>query len=572
MDLHSIFLGFLITDFLSMAFIVVLWYQNRSRYNGLEWIMADYVLHFTCITLIFFRGIIPDFASIVLSNTLAILGGFLGIKGFAAFLGRKISPLFSYIYLPLFFVVQAYFCCFHSDLGMRNLNIAAAYLFVSVLSAVILFYPHPRTLRSFSRNTGIVFLMFATVNLVRVAYFFNSESHPDQAYFHSGTFEVFIAVSYQFVLLLLAFMIILMVNKRLIHDIMNEEQKMSVAYRAVPNAIVITRKRDGVVIDVNDGFECLSGYSKAEVLGHTSAEMHFWVSQEERETLLNELEKNKFVRNLEFNFQIKSGKKVVGQISAIRVQIEEEDCTLLVIDDITERINREIEISKSRDILKKLVVNLHTEHEIERINLASLIDNQLNQSLAVLRMNIGALKRGLRSGNAVTEELVKLVDDTYQQTGTTIERSLALMNNMRNEVLYLLGLVEAMNYSIEEIEKTSEILCSLHCEHSKIDADPQKASVIFSAFQELVNQILQVGNAQVLDIGLDKREGILYFSLGEDGNSFEAYFDDSRHGMALISELTEKLTLFNGTFRICKKGSRKTMITIEMADSENRIG
>lgn len=260
----------------------------------------------------------------------------------------------------------------------------------------------------------------------------------------------------------------------------------------------------------------------------------------------------------------------MGNLSCINISVDNQECMLLVINDVTEQKRAEREIKKSRDILKKLVVNLQTEHEIEKINLASQIDNSLNQSLAALRLNIGTLKKGLRSdGNVVSDKLMNLVDNTYSQAGTTIERSLSLMNNMRNEVLHLLGFVEAVTYSVEEIEKKGTVRCRFHCGLKKTEMDRNKSTVLFHILQEVLNHILQANQARRLEIVLDRKDELLLLTIIEDGNSFADYFGRNNDNSPL-HVMREKTALFNGILDVKQEGLF-TVISIKMKEKNSVV-
>ena len=62
-------------------------------------------------------------------------------------------------------------------------------------------------------------------------------------------------------------------RKRLEEALRESEGKFSKAFAASPEVIVISRLADGEIIEVNDAWEALSGYTREESLGKTSAEL-----------------------------------------------------------------------------------------------------------------------------------------------------------------------------------------------------------------------------------------------------------------------------------------------------------
>lgn len=566
-DLRTIFLNFIFTDFITLVFLIMLWFQNRNRYAGLELIAIGFVFNFLCIVLIFLRGNIPDLFSIVVSNTFGIISSFFNLLGLARFVGYKPNKSFNYIIIFVFILIHTYFTFVNPNLSVRSLNNAVGFLIFGLQTVWVLFQKTPQKLRQLTRNTGFIFIVFCLINIARIINFVvNGHNHTND-YFHTGYFETGISLSYQLTLLVMGFLIVLMINKRLTTDISQEERKLSIVYHSVPYAIIITRKNDGFVLDANEGMMRILGYKREEVLGKTTLELNIWEQIQDREKLISELFQKNKSGELEFRFRKKSGELVDGQISSTSVVVDDEDCILSVINDITYKKKAEKEIKNSREVLKKIVLNLQTEQEKEKITVASLIDNELNQSLAALRINIGILKKKLKpNGNNMSDDVMKLVDDTYQQSGMTIERSLTMMNRMRNEVLYLLGFVEAVNYSIEEIEKNFGIKCILRNKTHKIDLEPNKSATLFIVFQQLLHYILQQNKADIIEININQSDKILFITVSDNGNIFQqVVFPDEN---STLAEIKEKVGLFNGTLSIIKNGDSASAILIEMPLSD----
>ncbi|WP_198525109.1 PAS domain S-box protein [Kamptonema formosum] len=114
------------------------------------------------------------------------------------------------------------------------------------------------------------------------------------------------------------------------------EEKFSKAFRQSPDAITITTISDGLMIDVSEGFESITGYSRQEVIGRTTQEMNLWVRQLDRTRLVQLLGEEGTVRNLETQFRKKSGEVIEGLLSAEIIYLGGRECILTVTSDITE--------------------------------------------------------------------------------------------------------------------------------------------------------------------------------------------------------------------------------------------
>ncbi|HEX2866426.1 MAG TPA: PAS domain S-box protein [Ignavibacteriales bacterium] len=117
----------------------------------------------------------------------------------------------------------------------------------------------------------------------------------------------------------------------------NSEQRLSTIFRESPSAIIITSISRGFYLDVNEAFLRITGYSRDEIIGRGTSEVEMFVNPEERKKLVRIIEKTGEVRNMEFQFRLKSGETATGLLQATLLNIENEPQMLSVVTDITER-------------------------------------------------------------------------------------------------------------------------------------------------------------------------------------------------------------------------------------------
>ncbi|MBI3669800.1 MAG: PAS domain S-box protein [Acidobacteria bacterium] len=115
------------------------------------------------------------------------------------------------------------------------------------------------------------------------------------------------------------------------------EDKFSKAFRASPDAIVISTLGEGRFIEVNDAFLRFTGYQREEVIGRTVSELHPWERPTDRAKLLSLLREHGRVQDWECNFRSKSGQTRVGLVSAEVIQVGDEPLMLTVVEDVTQQ-------------------------------------------------------------------------------------------------------------------------------------------------------------------------------------------------------------------------------------------
>lgn len=125
------------------------------------------------------------------------------------------------------------------------------------------------------------------------------------------------------------------------------EEKFAKAFRCCPSAISISTLAEGRSIEVNEAFLRSSGYQRDEVIGRTASELNLWVNLADRDRIIQMLRQQGAVYNQEIEFRSKSGKILVGLLSAEIVTLEGETCFLSLTNDITERKQAEKRIQES---------------------------------------------------------------------------------------------------------------------------------------------------------------------------------------------------------------------------------
>ncbi len=112
------------------------------------------------------------------------------------------------------------------------------------------------------------------------------------------------------------------------------EKRFKIAFYTSPDAIVINRLRDGVCVDVNEGFAGLTGFRREEVVGQPGADIQFWRDLDVRAQLIKTILEKGNVKNLETVFSLKNGEKRTGLISARIIHVHNEPHVLTIIRDI----------------------------------------------------------------------------------------------------------------------------------------------------------------------------------------------------------------------------------------------
>jgi len=149
------------------------------------------------------------------------------------------------------------------------------------------------------------------------------------------------------------------------------EEKFYKAFQLNPSIMSIQNISDNKILDINESFERYTGFKRDEVVGKSIETLNLFqdisIFEKSNETVENE----GYIRDLQIKFISKSGSVHTGLLSAERIKIQQNNCLIIVMVDITEQIKTNNELKKWKEIYENVntgVVITTEENIIESVN------------------------------------------------------------------------------------------------------------------------------------------------------------------------------------------------------------
>jgi len=129
------------------------------------------------------------------------------------------------------------------------------------------------------------------------------------------------------------------------------EEKFSSAFYSVPLPLVVSLLDSGVMVDVNNAFLEMFGYRKEEMVGRSSIELGI-IKKEDREKIKKAVSFTTVFRG-EIRMRTRSGEERIFDVSSNVIKLNEGECLLSSLVDMTAKKRSDAELKKKMDELEQ---------------------------------------------------------------------------------------------------------------------------------------------------------------------------------------------------------------------------
>jgi len=233
--------------------------------------------------------------------------------------------------------------------------------------------------------------------------------------------------------------------------------------------------------------------------------------------------------------------------------------------DITERKRTEARLHDYQQQLRRLASEISLAEEKERRRIASELHDGTIQNLALAKIKLGELERGLGQENrgAALNEIRDLLD-------LSIHDARSLIFELSPPVLYELGLGAAMEWLGEQFQARYGIACRVATDQSKAPLDVDIEVVLFQVLRELLVNIVKHADATRVDIEMHWLGDRISLQVNDDGDGFDAaaVVTGSGSGGFGLFNIRERLQLLGASLEIeSGPGTRVTVTAPLNAES-----
>lgn len=351
---------------------------------------------------------------------------------------------------------------------------------------------------------------------------------------------------------------------------------------------------------VNKSTLDLLGYENNELIGEPVDK----IFAEERPSIpvINRLISEGSAVNMEKTYLTKDGRSIPVLFSGAVMHGDNSEIQgiVCVARDIVERKQAEIVLQKARDELEQRVVERTAElsmankqlkkeieghrrteaalreseeklrflssqllkvQEKERRRISLELHDELGQSLSLLKVQLGTIKRKLRNDQTALNEGLQ---ETQQHLNDIIGNVRRLSRDLSPSILEDLGLSAAIEWLISDFAKHYKMKIVFDSENVDDYFSSEHQIIIYRIFQEILSNIGKHAEASKVSVKVEKKDKVIAFSVQDNGKGFDidkiSAKNSTEKGMGLAA-MHERALIVGSSLHIATQDNKGTRIS-----------
>lgn len=234
--------------------------------------------------------------------------------------------------------------------------------------------------------------------------------------------------------------------------------------------------------------------------------------------------------------------------------------------ELKAQVNVMLRIKYAEDLLRKrneklnnLNYELTITEEKERRKIAEYLHDGLGQTISIAAIKLSSIARG-----NLSPVMIKTLDESAELLRNAIIESRTLIYDLSSPILYQFGLMAAIKWKLEQIEKTYEMNTVFCSNEDTIILKTDKSILIYRMVCELLNNTIKHAHAKLITVEIENSVQNIRIRVNDNGNGFKwspGLTLSDLGGFGLFS-INERLDVMQGSMEIESKPFKGASITL----------
>jgi two-component system, sporulation sensor kinase E len=344
-------------------------------------------------------------------------------------------------------------------------------------------------------------------------------------------------------------------RKRIADDLFRSQERFRKIFESSPLLKAILSQKDLTFIDINASWTKFTGYSCDE-LTHQKINSKDFIDEASGKSI----DLNNKIRNKKIRYETKNGEVRSGLLSTEMIEIDSEPCTLVVLNDITERVHLENEMYRldRLNLIGEMAAGIAHEIRNPMTTVQGFLQLTRNKVDKLSTDIIDLMLEELNRANSIITEFLNLAKNKIsvkrnQNLNTIIEALSPLIQAeaLRSNKQLKLELGECPDISLDEKEIRQLIL---NIALNGLDAMTSNGNLTIKTYKDKETVVLQIKDeGQGISPEVLSKLGTPFFTTKETGTGLGlaiCYSVAKRHDAQIEIETGDEGTTFSARFQL----------------------
>lgn len=221
------------------------------------------------------------------------------------------------------------------------------------------------------------------------------------------------------------------------------------------------------------------------------------------------------------------------------------------------------EEQRMQENLRFYVREITRAQEKERKHIARELHDDTAQRLVALSHQLESLAR---DNEHLSADDIRVLEDLREQAKEALKGVRSYSQDLRPSILDDLGLLPALEWLTEDLERQIGIKAELRVIGSPRRFAPEMELLLFRIVQEAVNNVRRHAKASEVEVAIEFDKGKMTTTVKDNGTGFElpkTLGELSRSGKLGLLGMEERARLLGGSLRVQSERGKGTTVTIE---------
>lgn len=106
------------------------------------------------------------------------------------------------------------------------------------------------------------------------------------------------------------------------YALMNSEKRFASLFHLSPNVVLLSRRADGMIMEVNKAFEKMFGWAAEQIIHRTTLELGLWLDPQDREAIMRATQDSNDPYTVELQMRVSTGEVHTGILTTQNIELE----------------------------------------------------------------------------------------------------------------------------------------------------------------------------------------------------------------------------------------------------------